>query len=87
MDAKDIYQHVQERYAAVASGISDEKYGRNVAKAFGYTEEELASIPQEANMGVSCGNPLALAHLREVRFSYIHMSILIDIYPQDMADG
>ena len=32
---------------------------------FGYTPEELASIPAEANMGLSCGNPTAFASLRE----------------------
>jgi ubiquinone/menaquinone biosynthesis C-methylase UbiE len=36
-----------------------------VAEAFGYTPEELASIPAEANMGLSCGNPTATANLRE----------------------
>ena len=37
---------------------------RAVAEAFGYTPEELASIPAEANMGLSCGNPTAFARLR-----------------------
>ena len=37
---------------------------RAVAEAFGYTAEELASIPAEANMGLSCGNPTATANLR-----------------------
>ncbi len=35
-----------------------------VAEAFGYTADELASIPAEANMGLSCGNPTATANLR-----------------------
>jgi len=35
------------------------------SKAVGYSEEELASIPQEANLGVGCGNPLALASVQE----------------------
>jgi SAM-dependent methyltransferase len=35
-----------------------------VAEAFGYTAEDLTSIPAEANMGLSCGNPTATAHLR-----------------------
>src|SRR5439155_18366252 len=30
----------------------------------GYTPEELASIPADANMGLSCGNPTAFADLR-----------------------
>lgn len=37
---------------------------RAVAQAFGYSEGELASIPAEANMGLSCGNPTAFASLR-----------------------
>jgi ubiquinone/menaquinone biosynthesis C-methylase UbiE len=37
---------------------------RSVAEAFGYSTEELASIPAEANMGLSCGNPTAYANLR-----------------------
>lgn len=36
-----------------------------VALAVGYAEGDLASIPQGANMGLSCGNPTALASLRE----------------------
>jgi SAM-dependent methyltransferase len=37
---------------------------RAVAEAFGYSPDELASIPAEANMGLSCGNPTAFATLR-----------------------
>jgi ubiquinone/menaquinone biosynthesis C-methylase UbiE len=37
---------------------------RAVAEAFGYSPEELALIPAEANMGLSCGNPTAFAGLR-----------------------
>src|SRR5436305_121097 len=37
---------------------------RAVAEAFGYTPEELACIPAEANLGLSCGNPTATANLR-----------------------
>jgi len=35
-----------------------------VAEAFGYSAEELTSIPAEANMGLSCGNPTAIASIR-----------------------
>jgi arsenite methyltransferase len=58
---------VRERYGAVAlSGLSSENDGvRAVAEAFGYTAEELGAIPAGANMGLSCGNPLATASLRE----------------------
>ncbi len=60
-------QAVKARYGSVAtSGLSTDHDGvRAVAEAFGYTPEELASIPAEANMGLSCGNPTAFASLRE----------------------
>jgi arsenite methyltransferase len=38
----------------------------NVAKAFGYTEEQLKSVPEAAHMGLSCGNPMAAASIKEV---------------------
>ena len=62
-----IIDAVRSRYGAVAQGgLSSEQEGvRAVAEAFGYTAEELASIPAEANMGLSCGNPTATASLRE----------------------
>jgi SAM-dependent methyltransferase len=58
---------VRERYGAVAtSGLSNRNEGvRAVAEAFGYSPEELSAIPAESNMGLSCGNPTALANLRE----------------------
>jgi SAM-dependent methyltransferase len=61
-----IVEQVQARYAAAAgSSLSSEHAGvLAVAEAFGYTAEELASIPAEANLGLSCGNPLAFARLR-----------------------
>src|SRR2546421_747066 len=61
-----IVDQVQARYASVPrSGLSTDHAGvRAVAEAFGYTPEELASIPAEANMGLSCGNPTAFASLR-----------------------
>jgi arsenite methyltransferase len=65
MDDSQIYEEVQKRYGAVAKSNHGD-YGRRVAAAFGYSEEELTSIPAEANLGLSCGNPLALAKLREV---------------------
>jgi hypothetical protein len=64
--SKSIEEAVREKYGAVAaSSLSSEHAGvRSVARAFGYSAEELASIPAEANMGLSCGNPTATANLR-----------------------
>ncbi|KEF56313.1 uncharacterized protein A1O9_07894 [Exophiala aquamarina CBS 119918] len=64
MDDSQIYEKVQEAYSAAVKGNSSD-YGQKVAAAFGYSEKELASIPTGANLGLSCGNPLALAKLRE----------------------
>ena len=63
--SESIVEAVRSRYGLVAqSGLSSEQDGvRAVAEAFGYSPEELASIPAEANMGLSCGNPTAIAHL------------------------
>jgi arsenite methyltransferase len=66
MAGTKIEQVVQSKYGAVAeSGLSSGHAGvRAVAEAFGYSGDELASIPAEANMGLSCGNPTAFASLR-----------------------
>ena len=57
---------VKWKYGAVAeSTLSSDHAGvKAVAEAFGYSPEELTSIPAEANMGLSCGNPTATANLR-----------------------
>jgi hypothetical protein len=50
-------------YQVPESSLLDSKM---VAQAFGYTAEELQSIPTESHMGLSCGNPVAAAHIKEV---------------------
>lgn len=35
------------------------------AKKLGYTEADLFNIPKDANMGLGCGNPIAIAELKE----------------------
>jgi SAM-dependent methyltransferase len=57
---------VQSKYGDVAkAGLSSDHAGvKAVAEAFGYSADELASIPAEANMGLSCGNPTAFASLK-----------------------
>src|SRR5829696_290774 len=57
---------VREQYGRTAkSGLSSNDSGvRAVAEAFGYSSEELTSIPAGANMGLSCGNPTVTANLR-----------------------
>jgi len=64
--SKQIEEAVRGRYGTyAASSLSTEHEGvRSVAEAFGYSAEELSSVPADANMGLSCGNPTAYAHLR-----------------------
>ncbi|MEO6965640.1 MAG: SAM-dependent methyltransferase, partial [Acidobacteriaceae bacterium] len=61
--AEHLLESIKSQYGAVAeSTLSSSHAGVHaVAEAFGYTAEELASIPSAANMGLSCGNPTATA--------------------------
>jgi SAM-dependent methyltransferase len=64
--ADQILESVRSKYGTVAgSTLSSNDDGvKAVAEAFGYSAEDLTSIPAEANMGLSCGNPTATANLR-----------------------
>lgn len=68
MNAKneEVLRTVHDKYAAVAqSSVSNDSDAvRQVAAAFGYSQEELATLPAESNMGLSCGNPVATASLK-----------------------
>lgn len=65
---QDVYAAVTKHYSSVSNNSAKhgEDYGKRVAQSFGYSKEELASVPADSNLGVSCGNPLAIASLREV---------------------
>ncbi len=66
-------QWVKERYGAIAAqaqegcGCGECSCGEDDAAALaariGYGQEELAAVPEGANLGLGCGNPLALATL------------------------
>jgi len=64
--SEPIQDVVRTKYGTVAtSDLSSDNPGvRAVAEAFGYSAEELESIPAAANMGLSCGNPTASASIR-----------------------
>jgi len=67
MNPSNLLHAVQQQYGAVArSGLSNDSAAvRAVAQAFGYSADDLASLPPQANMGLSCGNPVARAGLKE----------------------
>jgi arsenite methyltransferase len=64
--SEQLLDSVKSKYGAVAASTLTNNHAgvKAVAEAFGYSAEELTSIPAGANMGLSCGNPTATAHLR-----------------------
>jgi arsenite methyltransferase len=71
--ATDIYQTVNTHYSALARSTSDNaaQHSQKIALSFGYDADDLAAIPEGANLGVSCGNPLAIAGLKAVSYPTI----------------
>lgn len=65
MEATVIYDKVRDHYGSIAKSTGNDQASK-IAQAFGYTVDDLASIPKDANLGLSCGNPLILAKLQEV---------------------
>lgn len=75
MDAKRL---VKDAYGRIARGDAGgccgdepstllERYASRpaeLAQMIGYSEEDVASVPEGANLGLGCGNPVALASLR-----------------------
>ena len=67
---------VREGYAKVAKkdescctptscGCNTTSTSEEISKRIGYTEGEIKSVPEGANMGLGCGNPVALASLKK----------------------
>ncbi len=68
-----VRDQVRESYAKIAksgdlcccsSGKKKDFNPANFAKGIGYGEKELKALPEGANMGLSCGNPTAIASLK-----------------------
>ena len=62
--ADEIRDAVEKRYAEIAKSGSG-CCGDQTLVQIGYKQEELETLPQEALMGLGCGNPVRLAELRE----------------------
>src|SRR4051794_18762614 len=61
---------IEERYAAVVEGTATcgslcgcTDNAEGLAISFGYSIEELSTLPEGANLGLSCGNPQVIADL------------------------
>ena len=74
-DEKKIKKIVKNGYAKVArqgtsccpagSCCSPSSSARKIAKTVGYSDDEMSAVPEGANLGLGCGNPVALASLKE----------------------
>lgn len=76
MEDKQIKKVVRDGYARIAkqgspccgpakSCCGSTDLAQNISKSIGYVEEELKAVPEGANLGLGCGNPMALASLKE----------------------
>jgi SAM-dependent methyltransferase len=77
MEKHDVRKAVREGYAQVAldtnrsccggpsSCCGSGKTVQSIGEMIGYSREQMAAVPEGSNLGLGCGNPVALASLRE----------------------
>jgi SAM-dependent methyltransferase len=77
MEDEKVKKIVREGYAKVAKreksccgtqnpcGGNTPDMSEEISSRIGYSEEEIGSVPEGANMGLGCGNPVALASLKK----------------------
>lgn len=69
MHESEIKEMVRHRYGSIAGGDCSAGGGccgsdaENQSKRMGYSESDLAAVGEGANLGLGCGNPLAIASL------------------------
>ena len=73
---EDVRDIVREKYGEIAVKKStccgpvhtccgSANPAESISKGMGYSEKELKSVPDDANLGLGCGNPTALASLKK----------------------
>jgi SAM-dependent methyltransferase len=75
MKKENIKKFVKDRYGAFAQSSDSccstepsccgSESPERISRQIGYSDEELNAIPEGANMGLGCGNPVAIASLKE----------------------
>ena len=77
MKKSDTKKIVREGYANIAKesgsccspkkgcGCQEDSTAEQISKNIGYSDQEMESVPEGANLGLGCGNPTALASLKE----------------------
>jgi arsenite methyltransferase len=75
VDKEKIKEITRERYGAIArqgssccasaSSCCGTNIKEKISKGIGYSEKDLKSVPDGSNLGLGCGNPVALASLKD----------------------
>lgn len=75
-EAEKVKKAVRTRYSEIAkknisccSSVNSFCCGntsvKEISKKIGYTDKELNTVPKDSNLGLGCGNPIALASLKK----------------------
>ncbi len=78
MNNEQIQKNVKSGYAGIVKRNTKKSFLPNffqccdpkeiaadIGKKIGYSEEELKNVPEDANLGIGCGNPTALASIKK----------------------
>jgi SAM-dependent methyltransferase len=78
MKDTEVKRSVREGYAKIAKegggccntgakacGCNSNQSAKDISQSIGYSEEDVNNVPDGANLGLGCGNPIALASLKE----------------------
>lgn len=60
------YTRVEDSYSFRADNTIDPALRERIAISLGYDPQDMSKIPEGANIGEGCGNPLLIASLSEV---------------------
>lgn len=63
-NVREFYKEVSEK-SGCGCGLGNNLDITDISIGMGYSEEDLASIPDTSNMGLGCGNPKAIAELKQ----------------------
>ena len=74
--AEHVKKIVRDRYAEIAKQSTSccpttkscgcgAPSANDISKKIGYSDKELKSVPKDSNLGLGCGNPIALASLKK----------------------
>ncbi len=78
MESTQIHEEVQKRYGSIAKKRGGSCCGpaktsccggtsvtRSISEGVGYAQEDMDAVPETSNLGLGCGNPVALSSIKE----------------------